>query len=358
MTEEISERINLHKKFWDGERIHKPLVSFRFQEYFFSRDYKEAMNLLVPGQEITPEMINVDEFLPDYERIYQKILSIGQSGFWVAEPFTAIPWMEGILGCKIYATEGNFVTKPYINSINNIKNIEFNINNKWCDKYLEFLIKLESISKGRFPIGQPIMRGPSDMVGAILGQESLVFGLIDNPDEMKSLFSKVTDAYLDVINKQYGIISDFHGGYSMGFYHVWTPGKCIWFQEDLSAFLSPKYYSEFLKEPDEKICRDYDYTAAHIHPSSFFILDDLIKIDRLKAIEINKDLGGPSVKEMLAEFRKVIRSKRLIIYGSLTINDIELLYKELSTKALYFNIAVDSIEDAQELLKSLESNVK
>ena len=36
-----------------------------------------------------------------------------------------------------------------------------------------------------------------------------------------------------------------------------------------------------MKGPAEKICKDYDYTAVHLHPASFFIVDELMEIEEL-----------------------------------------------------------------------------
>ncbi len=32
--------------------------------------------------------------------------------------------------------------------------------------------------RGRFPVGMPIMRGPTDMIGALLGQQEMVLALM------------------------------------------------------------------------------------------------------------------------------------------------------------------------------------
>jgi hypothetical protein len=40
-------------------------------DFFFSRHFGAAKELLVPGRVITPDMIDVDRFLPDYERMYR-----------------------------------------------------------------------------------------------------------------------------------------------------------------------------------------------------------------------------------------------------------------------------------------------
>lgn len=355
MAKTIEKKIELHNYFWMRRKIERPLVSFRIaSDFFFATHFKAANDLLVEGKKITPSMLNVDSFLNDYERIYQDISSIGQDGFWVAEPFFGIPWMEAMLGCEIYATKSSFVSKPWVKSLEETKKIEFNAENEWFKKYMEFIEKLIILSRGRFPISQQIMRGPSDMVGALLGQLELVYYLVDKPEEMKILFSRVADIFLNVIKHGYNIIPKFYGGYSIGYFHIWVPEKCILFQEDLSAILSPTYYRLFLKKPDIKICKRYKYNAIHLHPSSFFILNDLLQIDNLKLIEINKDIGGPTISEMLPQFKRVLESKRLVIWGALDLTDLELIKKELPAKGLFLNIVIPSIEKAREILEFIE----
>lgn len=62
--------------------------------------------------------------------------------------------------------------------------------NPWLAKYLEFVEKLTAHSQGRYPVGQPILRGTSDMLGALRGQTNLVFDYIDHPDAIQQLAQK------------------------------------------------------------------------------------------------------------------------------------------------------------------------
>ncbi len=354
----ISEKIKLHEAFWRKESVGRPLVTFHLADnFFFSQHYKAAKSILVPGKKINPEMIDVDLFLSDYDRMFEDSCQVPQDGFWATQPFTGIPWMEAILGCDVYGTASSFVTKPFMKSIEETEKLRFDGNNPWLLKYIEFLKKIELLSNGRFPVGQPIMRGPSDMIGAVLGQNEMIYAFLDHPVEMKALCERVTEIYLKVIDCQYNEISDFHGGYSMGFYHLWSPGKCIWFQEDLSAVLSPSIYNEFLKSCAESICRDYDYTAIHLHPSSFFILDELMSIEGLKVIEINKDIEGPSVKEMLPVFRKVLSKKNLMVWGDLDEKDIECIAEQLPPEGIFLNIIAADVSRAQELVEYINNNI-
>ena len=348
--QDIQKIIEIHENFWERKPTTRPLNNYRIAEdFFFAAHFEEIKPLLIPGKEIFPHMLDVDLLLKDYENHFQEIQKIDQQAFWSAEPYTGIPWMEGILGCSIFASDKSFVSKPTGVKAEDIKEITFDHKNEWYLKYIEFCTKLTKLSGGRFPVAQPIMRGPSDMTGAILGQGEMLYAILRDKEMVKAIFEQVTDVFLEVINGQYQATKDFHGGYSVGFYRVWAPGKVIWFQEDLTAILSPTLYRELLKGCAEKICRDYPYTAFHIHPSSFFIVDDLLEVEGLKAIEVNKDVGGPSVKEMMGVFKKIIQKKCLIIWGDLDEEDIDCIKRELPNTGLYLNIIVESAERARQL---------
>lgn len=344
------ERIALHRAFWDRKGQPYPIAAFRVApDFFFSRHFRAAADLLVPGRLITPEQLDVDLFLPEYETMFLQAEEIGQDAFWVAEPFTGIPWMEAMLGCEVRAGAESFTSKPWMKSLDRIDGVRIGAENPWLLKYLEFTEKLAALSAGRFPVGMPIMRGPSDVVGAIMGQTEMVFALSDEGDRMKELFLRVTEAFLCVIDRQNALIPSFHGGSALGFYHVFCPGTGIWYQEDLSAIMSPSLYREFLAEPERRICEGREFTAIHLHPSSFFILDELLAKDDLKAIEVNKDVGGPSIGEMMPVFRKIQERKSLIIWGDLDEADIRLIKSELSPDGLFLDIIAPSVRSAEAL---------
>jgi len=346
----VTEKIALHRSFWNRKAQPYPIAAFRVAgDFFFSRHFKAAADLLVPGKTILPQMLDVDRFLPDYERMFRLSGEIDQDAFWVAEPFTGIPWMEAILGCEVHAGEESFVSRPWMKSFGEIEKVRVDPENPWLLKYLEFTTKLAALSAGRFPVGMPIMRGPSDIVGAIMGQTEMVFALSDESERMKGFFIRVADAFRSVIDAQNGLIPDFLGGTALGFYHVYCPGKSIWYQEDLSAIMSPDLYREFLVEPERRICAGKDFTAIHLHPASFFLLDELLAKDDLKAIEVNKDVGGPTVGEMMPYLWKIQAKKNLILWGDLDEADIRTIRQDLSPDGLFLHIIAASPEAAKAL---------
>ncbi|MDR1251897.1 MAG: hypothetical protein LBK62_06990 [Treponema sp.] len=339
-----------HTKFWNHEETAKPLASFRIGNYFFATHYKAARKLLVKGQKISPAMLDVDSFLEDYEEQYAAVSALNQSGFWTAEPYTGIPWMEAFWGCEIIAGEESFMARPLVTEARDLEKLQFSMDNPWVDKYFEFVTKLNKLSQGRFPIGAPIMRGQGDTAGALMGQTAFIYALYEEPEIIKKTLGKIVDSFLRIYQEMHRLNAPFLGGSSMGLYHVWAPGESLWFQDDIGALLSPPLYREFLLENEKRFCAGYRYTMMHLHPSSFHLLDAILSNQYLKAVEINKDVGGPSITQMLPQFRKVLEQGRcLIIWGDLTEAEIRIVFDHLPPRGIFFNILLPDFDQAERI---------
>lgn len=110
--------------------IERPLVSFQIGDYFISRRYNAVKEFLETSRSITPEMINVQTFISDYENMYKCAIDVGQDAFWVAEPFCGIPWMEAIFGCEVYSTKSSFIALMP-KTVYKIESFIFDQENKW-----------------------------------------------------------------------------------------------------------------------------------------------------------------------------------------------------------------------------------
>lgn len=343
---EISRKLELHRNFWERKPTSRPLVSFQLEEYFVSKRFRSASPLLEKGRELKPEQLDVDTLLEEYERMYEDACKTGQDAFWVAEPFNGIPWLEAMLGCRVEGAGSSFIAHPFIGAVEELEEVVFDESNPWVLKYVEFVKKLTAISNGRFPVGQPILRGVSDVVGTMIGQTELIFALMETPEIVQNAFLKVADAQRTLVDLQYKNSVDFHHGHAIGFYHVWCPGKCIWYQEDLSALLSPDLFNSYVIGADQRIVEGYEYTMMHLHPVSFFIVDSILQLEGLKAVQINKDVGGPSIRKMVPVLRKVLEKKNLILFAELNKEEIDLIFDELPVSGLYLNIFASSTDDA------------
>jgi hypothetical protein len=346
----IQEKIKKHIAFWQKEKVDRPMIGFQIGTEFFADRYKAAQKIMVPGKEVRPEDIDVDQFLDDYERLYQQSTKVEQDSFWTACPFISIPWFEAILGCKIVALKSTMSSQPYLKDLEDLS--EVHIHTPWFNKYLEFIERLVLLSRGRFPVGQPIIRGLSDIMGALRGQAEFVLDFFDDPGDAQILLERIKNSLILVLEEQQKRLAEFHGGYSVSLFDLWAPGTNFYIQEDLSNLLNPDLFRRYFLKLDQTICENpnFNYCTFHIHAPSFFILDDLMKIDKIKALEITKDEGGASIEEMLPQLKKILAKKRLILWGPLDRQDLDIILENLSYDGLYIHILTESIDQAGQLM--------
>lgn len=354
-----SEKIRRHIDFWEGKEQKRPLVSVYLGQVFFSREFEAARDIVKMGTMVEPGDLDVPSFLADYERMYNERQDLRMEGFYTAEPCTGIPWMEAIMGAAVMGTDNSFVSHG-TKSMEDLEALSFSRNNPWYQKYLEFVEKLTAFSDGRFPVGQPILRGVTDTVGSLIGQQEMVIGTMMEPELMCRAFDVVVDAQRALIEDQYRLTKPFHGGYAFGFYHFWAPGKSIWFQEDLAALLSPSHFEEFLDHTYNRYIEGYDYSMVHLHPTAFFHLDGILKVKNLTAVQMNMDVEGPTVRDMAPQICRVIEhgKKAVIGMGQFTRDDIDALYDCLPSHDVAINIIASTRREADELLDYIDSRAR
>lgn len=345
----IDDRLEKHKSFWRREKLEYPLLSFTIGSELPTCRFEEGRRLAAQLEQenisLEPRDLNVKKFGEELQRQYEQLFSIDQDGFFTAEPFAGIPWMEAICGCDIYATKDSFWAYPRKKELDDIV-----IDQKWVDLYLDFCRILDEVGKGKFPVGQPILRGPCDVAGTLMGQSQFVLALADGDLSIRKTIESISKIFLYLVSKQLEIISPFAGGYSMGFYHIWCPDKCLWFQDDLTSLLNPRLCRNHLLDIYFNIASAVPITMFHLHPTSFFILDSLLEIEPLTAIEVNKDDGGPSIAEMVPIFKRILKKKCLVIWGKLDVKDISVIRQGLMPNPVFLHIVAENVENAKSLI--------
>jgi len=91
----------------------------------------------------------------------------------------------------------------------------------------------------------------------------------------------------------------------------------------------------------------------HLHPVAFQHLETLLDIEELSAIQVNRDIGGPSVEEMLPILRRIQERKSLVVQGILDEEDIFYLAEDLDPRGLHITCMVEDFRAAEELRESL-----
>jgi hypothetical protein len=294
--------------------------------------------------------LHPEECLADYEGVVASWEGVEDDMIRGVAPIPPFPWLEAMLGCRvlignesIWAEEGGF-------DYADLGRVDFSDDNPWRRKYLEFVAVLRAHFGSRVPVGQPILRGPSDMIAAMRGSSEMIFDLYDHPAEFRQLAERCTEFAIGLVETQQAITGPFAGGYLIEQLGLWAPGRLARLQEDSSALFSPDLYTTLLQPWDRRMAERFPYAAIHLHSSSLFLLDRILDVEAIGCIQINKDVGNAAIAEMMPFFRMVQdRRRSLLIRGKLDMNDLALLRTHLSPEGLYLQIVVEKAEETRSL---------
>jgi len=257
-------------------------------------------------------------------------------------------WAEVITGCPLYWMAGHVWTTPceddgaqYVrlrSEDGGWEHLRVAPDNVWLHKLLTLTRLLVERAQGRYPITQPLLRGPIDILTAVLGDESSCFLMKDDPKRFRRLLDVCTDNFITIMKAWMAASPPFQGGYCE--YGIWAAGTVVRTQADNAALISPQDYREFLKPCDERICDAFDYPLIHTHSGVIHIMvDSLLDTEKLRAVQVSLDYpAGPPISEILPILQRINECKPLIITGGLTAKELEMLQSELSPQGLCLSV--------------------
>jgi hypothetical protein len=345
----VEAKLDRYTRFWKRSPVERPLIGFSVGGWFPLQSYRSMQKLRgKPG--LTPDDFRPEEFLPDYEGVIALWGGVEDDMIRGVAPIPPFPWLEAMLGCRVqigdesvWAEEGGFEYAE-------LDRVDFSDENPWRRKYLEFVATLKAYFADRVPVGQPILRGPSDMIAAMRGSSEMIFDLYDHPDEFRRLAARCTEFAIDLVRAQHAVTGPFAGGYLIEQLGLWAPGRLARLQEDSSALFSPDLYTRLLQPWDRRMAEAFPYAAIHLHSSSLFLLEPILDVKALDCIQINKDVGNTAVADMMPFLQMVqARNRSLLIRGKLTMDDLALLRANLSPNGLYLQIVVETATETGSL---------
>jgi hypothetical protein len=282
--------------------------------------------------------------------LFERHEACGGDFIWAGSAFWGVPWLEAALGCPVVACHdsGSIHSEPPAGFNGPDTLPEFDANNPWLRKLVEFLDTMAERSSGRWPLATTRMRGISDLLSALYGGDAMVFAMLEKPDEVKAVAAKLTDFFIDSGRLQLEHIPDFHGGIGSFYYSIWAPRGTIWHQEDAAALLSPGLYGEFIEPFDRKIAQAFEGCIIHQHPTGYYPVDAYLDME-MTALELHIDSGGPSAEQLSDVHKKIHATKPLLIWGELPEQDLDWIFSRLPVQGLAVHAVVDSPEQAEEI---------
>jgi hypothetical protein len=332
----IDELLNKHAAFWRCENneplLHKiDFTGFKMKPYpIMSGQY------LVNPTPIIASDIDVDRLLGLDKRLRKPV--VGEMVNAIG-PVYSEAWMESLIGCPILASAHSCTAKPCAIECEHAASqfsVDAAFNSDWSKAMDAVLTRAGSAAGDRMGVRQLHLRGIIDMLAAYLGEEQLCFSMYDCGKALKDLSEKFADLYIKVARRGLDLRRSWQGGF-VSSWGLFAPGQLLDYQVDASNMLPVQIYEQYFLKLDEKIINDFEYSLVHVHTCGIHIVESLLKLDHLKAIEISLDREtGRTDISAIINAAKCIQDhgKALLIYGELNQKELTMFIRRLNQNGL------------------------
>jgi hypothetical protein len=246
-----------------------------------------------------------------------------------------IPWMEAIAGCRVEAA-------PTSNSIWSREPEglapepdRLRPNEAWIEALMGQIDYLNGHAPAGLPMTQTLMRGPGDVIEALIGATALLYGMADGAGWLRRLIESATELFIRVARLQWDRIRPAWGGY-VNFFGFWSPGPCVRVQEDVQRLLSPALYREWLRPALERIAGEFPYSMFHIHSGSLHLVEEVAGVPGLGALQVSVDEPpyAPPILELTDALKRAQAHVPLFVEGPMSEAQFEGLQEHLSPGGL------------------------
>ena len=335
MAQEPERLLERHEAFWNGEgetplrRVteHCPLGE---SGGIPLADGSRAAD----GKSITPESIDPRRFYGEDSGPKNAV----SGDFIAAAGPPHLCWTEAIMGCPVRVEVGG----PWAESVSGEwRDLErLKADERWLKKLDAFVDLLAERAGGSYPIVQPLMRGPVDMMASFVGHERMCLALMEEPETAVAFLDKCADIFIQTAARRLEHTPEFAGGY-LSSYGIWAPGRVVRTQLDNATMLSPAVYRERVLEADRRVIEAFDYPLIHVHSGCLHIADVLLGVEALKVIQVSIDFpGGPLAAEVMPILQRIVRKKPLIVTGPVTEEELAALEKLEPRGRLFMQVQI------------------
>jgi len=300
--DETRERL---ERWWRVESTDRPVVVIRVEKHganapqFAPADPDSAW-------------LDQDQVLAQVEAQCARTLFLGESFPYLCASLG--PGSFGtFVGAKPKFAPGTVWYEPAGDSIASL-DIALDEGNQWWQWTLETTRMLVQAGRGRYVTSMPDMIENLDTIAALVGAEKTLFELVENPEEVHKLQSKLNACWFKAFDALYELI-EFEGGNAFTAFSIWGPGKTAKLQCDISAMISEEMFREFFMPYFREQTEFLDYSLYHLDgPDAVHHLDALMEAPKLNALQWMPGAGVHSGGDPRwdAIYRKVLDSGKSI----------------------------------------------
>ena len=214
--------------------------------------------------------------------------AIGDDMLVPAEALLGIPWLEAICGCRVMVPDGKSLWPEATEATGAARGEKLSPRQPLAGAAAASAGAVVAHAAGRYPVSLSHLRGPTDILSAMLGSQGLLTALYDEPERVTNLAQQAAQVWLRVARAQEAIVPAYRGGYAIRQFGLWSPERSVWLQDDTSSMMSLRHYRRNFIEPMRPMSV-YPYGVLHLHAPSLHIAETLADVPNIRAINVYFD---------------------------------------------------------------------
>jgi hypothetical protein len=345
-----------HRAFWQWNPVDRPLIQVIYDAYVDTELVAAAMG----EGELLPHEIDPTPILPEYDKVAAAREQIGDDTIGVAEPLLGIPWLEAICGCRVMVADGKSLWPESPGA--EISAIAFDEQNPWFRKLLDVIEVVVEHADGRYAVGLSHLRGPADILAALLGTADFFAAFYDAPERIARLAGQVTTMWLNVAWAEAEIVPRYRGGYGVRQFGLWAPDLAPWLQDDTSSMMSLDHYRHLFLDPMVRMSM-FPYGVLHLHIPSLHLAEMFAQVPNVRAINLYFDSPTISLSDAMPTLQRLqARRMPLIlakdVYEGFTLDEYVQILDGLSPRGLSVHLKAESVEEGCAVMETVRAMAK
>lgn len=273
-------RIARHDAFWSREVIDRPPVLL----HTYRHDSGQAQLPRKSYPDVRDRWLDVEHLL--------RAARSTVAGFDYRGDALPVVWpnlgpdvFSAFLGCELRFGESTSWSVPLIEDWADVDRVRFSENNIYWKKINEMMDALIAEGQGCFYTGLTDLHPGGDAVAALRGPERLALDMVESPDEVRRLVSRINSIYADVLRLSFGKLASSDLPMT-GIAPIVCGKRWGFVSNDFSCMISTDMFSEIFVPGIVEECRLLEASVYHLDgPGALRHLDTILDIEELDAVQ-------------------------------------------------------------------------
>ena len=251
-----------------------------------------------------------------------------------------------VFGAPVRATADVITSTPILDDWDQLDSLRFDLGNVWAQRALHLAEQLADRGAGRYAVTPGLVEGPSDICAALRGITRLAGDLYQYPDEVARLADLGAQAWEAYTRAMHDIVPLYDGG-TVTQWSMWAPGRAAALQEDFCTIISPASFRTFFAALDARLAATVDTAWIHVHAGAIHLVEPLLEIEALQAIQIVHDgAASPPFSRLIPTMQRVQAAKKGLILRKFNPAELSEILPALSLRGLAIDTYLPSEEAA------------